>query len=150
MRYSPALSAILANSVLIASLAAMASSQLFKVFLPLVKGRAPDFRRITDYGGFPSAHSAFISACAFSIGLTEGFASRLFGLAVVCTAIIISDILRLRSTVAQSRVDIERLMEKTALPRPENFPQFRSHTRVEVFAGVAWGCLCAYLVFIAW
>ncbi|MGO8694060.1 MAG: divergent PAP2 family protein [Rectinemataceae bacterium] len=143
-----AASSILSNSVLIAALASMVSSQLFKVFLPLAGGRAPDFRRVADYGGFPSAHSAFISACAFSIGLTEGFSSGLFALAVVCAAIIISDILRLRRTVEQSRIDIARLLEKVELPGPERATQFRSHTPVEVVAGVVWGCVCAYLVWL--
>jgi acid phosphatase family membrane protein YuiD len=44
----------------VAAIAAQFSSQAFKVFKPLVKGKPPDFTKIADYGGWPSAHTAFI------------------------------------------------------------------------------------------
>ncbi|HUW41056.1 MAG TPA: divergent PAP2 family protein [Rectinemataceae bacterium] len=144
----PGFISLVANRALLAALAAVASSQLVKVLAPLVHGRAPDPRRFADYGGFPSAHSAFISACAFEIGLVDGFSSGLFALAVVSAAVIISDILRLRSTVERSKADIDILFERTGLARPGTAPQFRSHSPFEVVAGIVWGCLCAYVVFV--
>lgn len=144
----PGFLSLFANRALMAALAAMASSQLVKVLAPLARGRAPDLRRLGDYGGFPSAHSAFISACAFEIGLVDGFGSGIFALAAVSAAIIISDILRLRSTVERSKADIEVLFERTGLARPGAAPQFRSHSPLEVLAGILWGCLCALGIYI--
>jgi len=73
---------ILLNPPLVAALSAMASSQLFKALKPLAKGRMPDLRKIADYGGWPSSHTAFIVACTVSVGIVEGFRSSLFALAL--------------------------------------------------------------------
>lgn len=140
--------ALAANRALVAALAALASSQLLKVLAPVARFRLPDLRRITDYGGFPSAHSAFISACAAEIGFQEGFDSGLFALATVTAAIVISDIIRLRSTVERSKADIEVLLEHNGLSKTGKRPQFRSHSLGEVLAGIAWGCICGYAIWL--
>jgi acid phosphatase family membrane protein YuiD len=141
---------LLFNPPLISAGVAMASSQLFKAIRGLVSGRRVGPSSLADYGGFPSSHSAFIAACATAIGVTEGFRSSLFALAVVAAAIFIYDILRLRTTVAQSKDELDRLLATASLTRLEKPPQFGSHTIPEVLGGIAWGILCALAICLAW
>jgi acid phosphatase family membrane protein YuiD len=138
------------NPPLVSALVAMGSSQLSKAIRPLFGGKPLDIRRLVDYGGFPSSHSAFIAACACAIGFTEGFRSSAFALAVVAASIFIYDILRLRMTVAQSKKELDRLIAREGLERLEPPPQFGAHSLPEVLAGIAWGLACAMIVCLLW
>jgi len=141
---------LLVNPPLVSAMVAMGSSQLSKALRSIVKGQRLDMRRLADYGGFPSSHTAFITACAVAIGVTEGFRSSAFALAVVAASIFIYDILRLRMTVSQSKDEIDRLLKREGLERIRKAPQFGAHSVPEVLAGLAWGLVCAVLVCLIW
>jgi uncharacterized protein len=141
---------IVLNPPLVAALAAMASSQVFKTLKPLFLGKLPDLRKLTDYGGNPSSHTAFIAACTLAAGITEGFRSSAFAVAAVIACILIYDILKLRRTVELNGRETDRLLENAGLERSARLPQFRAHTPPEVFAGVAWGFFWAALVCVLW
>jgi len=141
---------LLVNPPLVSAMVAMGSSQLSKAIRPLFKGQRFDIHRLVDYGGFPSSHTAFITACAVAIGVTEGFRSSAFALAVVAASIFIYDILRLRMTVSQSKDEIDRLLKREGLERIRKAPQFGAHSVPEVLAGLAWGLVCAVLVCLIW
>ena len=138
------------NPALVASLSAMATSQVFKFLRAIAREGRIDLKRISDYGGFPSSHSAFAVAGAVAIGITEGYKSAAFALAVIVAGIFIYDILRLRPTIAQSKKELDRLMERGGLERAERAPQFEAHSLSEVVAGVAWGLVCAVAVCLLW
>jgi acid phosphatase family membrane protein YuiD len=137
---------MLLNPPLVAALSAMASSQVFKVLKPLVKGRLPDIRKIADYGGWPSSHTAFIVACTLSVGIVEGFRSSLFALALVVASILIYDILKMRRVVALDGREIDRMLEHASMSRTETPPQFEGHSPAEVVGGMIWGCAWAIAV----
>ncbi|MEI6385205.1 MAG: divergent PAP2 family protein [Spirochaetota bacterium] len=134
------------NPPLMAAFLAMGSSQLFKYLRSLARGQRPHIKRIVEYGGFPSSHTAFITACVIAIGLTEGFRSSTFALGVVAACIFAYDILRLRMTIAQSKVELDRLIEGAGLTRLEKAPQVAAHSLPEVLAGVVWGFAAALIV----
>ena len=138
------------NPSLVAALGAMASSQVFKFIRSILRDGRVDLKRISDYGSFPSSHSAFAVAGAVAIGINQGFKSAAFALAVIAAAIFIYDILRLRPTIAQSKRELDRLIEKNGLERLEDAPQFEAHSQTEVIAGIVWGILCAVLVSLLW
>ena len=138
------------NPSLVAALGAMASSQIFKFVRAMLREGRVDLRHISDYGGFPSSHSAFAVACAFAIGITEGYSSAAFAIGVIVAAIFIYDILRLRPTIAQSKKELDRLIEKGGLERIDRAPQFEAHSLTEVIAGIVWGLACAALVCLLW
>ena len=141
---------LLLNPPLVSALVAMGSSQVFKAARAHSRGQRANLRRLVDYGGFPSSHTGFITACAAAIGITEGFRSSAFALAAVAASIFIYDILRVRMTVAQSKAEIDRLLGREGLERIEKAPQFGAHSVPEVLAGLAWGILCAALVCLVW
>ena len=137
---------MLLNPPLVAALSAMASAQTFKALKPLLKGEVPDLRKIVDYGGWPSSHTAFIAACTLSVGIVEGFGSSLFAVVGVVASILIYDILKMRRVVALDGREIDRLLARSSLSREEAPPQFKGHSPAEVVAGLVWGFAWALLV----
>jgi uncharacterized protein len=137
---------IFISKPIIAALFAQISSQVFKVFLPMFEGKPPDIRKFADYGGIPSAHTAFIVAVTIAIGLKDGWKSSLFALASVIAAILIYDIIKMRKAVEINLKMTRKLMEEHRFPIQEKIPQFKGHTILEVAAGGIWGVLCAIIV----
>jgi acid phosphatase family membrane protein YuiD len=80
----------------------------------------------------------------------EGFRSGAFALAAVAASIFIYDIVKLRLTIAQSKEELERLIERAGLERMRKAPQFAAHSTTEVLAGLAWGTACALIVCLLW
>jgi hypothetical protein len=138
------------NKPLMAALSAQLSSQVFKVFLPVFRGKPPDLTKIADYGGIPSAHTAFISGVTIAIGLTQGWTSPLTALAGVLSGILIYDILKMRKAVEISLAMGEKALKNAGLEPDEKSPQFKGHSVVEVVAGIAWGTLCAWILCALW
>lgn len=131
----------------LAAIIAQMTAQIFKIFLPLFKGKKPDVMMFFSYGDMPSAHTAFIIGVTFGVGLQEGWNSSLFAFAVVVTSIIIYDIIKLRTAVEVNLKYTRRLMEHNGLPLDEKMPQFKGHSLVEVLSGAAWGILWVIIVF---
>lgn len=137
---------VLLNKPFLAAIIAQVTSQVFKIFLPVFRGKPPDIRKFADYGDIPSAHTAFITGVTVGIGLESGFSSSLFGLAVVMAGILIYDIIKLRKTVEINITLTRALAKKNRIPVPKNIPQFKGHSILEVVAGGAWGALVAVIV----
>jgi uncharacterized protein len=127
------------NPPLVAAVSAMASAQVFKALKALARGGTRDFRKLFHYGGWPSSHTAFIVACAISIGVVEGFRSSLFAATTVVAAILVYDILKMRRVVALDGREIDRLLDRASLDRAETPPQFEGHSPAEVVGGILWG-----------
>lgn len=138
------------NRPLIAAIIAQQSSQFIKVFYPLFKGKAPDFKEYLNYGGMPSAHTAFIIAGTVGAGLAEGFSSTVFAVAAVCAGIIIYDLIKLRTALERSLDMNRRLFEEHSMSYDKKVPQFRGHSSAEVVAGALWGLIWAVLIARFW
>jgi uncharacterized protein len=137
---------IISNRPLVAAVAAMASSQIFKTLRPVIAGKRPRIRDVFNYGGWPSSHTAFIVSCAAAVGLTEGFDSSLFAVAVTVGCILVYDILKMRKVVALGQRETDRLLEKSSMARAEVPPQFAAHSPWEILGGVLWGGAWAAVV----
>ncbi|OHD57086.1 MAG: hypothetical protein A2Y33_09175 [Spirochaetes bacterium GWF1_51_8] len=138
------------NKPLAAALAAQVSAQLFKVILPIFKGKPPDIRQISKYGGIPSGHTAFIVAAAVAVGITSGWKSPLFALAASVSAILIYDILKLRTAVECSLEMGQKSLEAAKQTYERKIPQFKGHSPLEVIAGMIWGIAFAAGVCLLW
>jgi acid phosphatase family membrane protein YuiD len=121
--------------------------QLFKVVFYSLKEHRLRLNYFVSTGGMPSAHTAFVSALAVSVGLNRGFSSEFFTIAFVFSSIIVYDIVRVRGAVqAHSRI-LAVLLEK--LP-PEDripLPQLVGHTIGEVLIGLGGGAGFAAAVY---
>lgn len=137
------------NKVLVSALIAQLTSQLFKVFYPLLKKQKPDLTKINAYGGFPSAHTAFISGATFSLGFSTGFNSPIFGFAVVVSIIIISDIIVIRSKLYENILITYEIAKKLNIEKKEN-ENFKNHTPFDVIFGILYGFFISFIVHILW
>lgn len=131
------------NPPLVAAAFAMGSSQLFKALKPLFRGKGFSLKSLTNYGGFPSGHTAFITGCALALGIDSGFRSGIFALAVVVSCILVYDILKQRKVVDLTRQETERLLATASLSPLEAPPQFKAHSLSEIIGGGIWGSICA-------
>jgi acid phosphatase family membrane protein YuiD len=141
---------LILNKPLVSALAAQLSAQLFKVILPVFRGKLPDIRQLSKYGGIPSGHTAFITAAAVAIGITAGWKSPVFAIAGTVSAILIYDILKLRTAVECSLEMGRMALDGTKQAYERKVPQFKGHSPLEVIAGMAWGIAAAVGVCLLW
>ena len=135
---------------LIVAILSQVSAQLFKVILYSVTERRFAVDRFTNAGGIPSAHTAFVTAVAATIGLQRGVASDIFAVATVFAAIVIYDSFRLRGHVQRHAEVLNRLLApRRAAAGSEgsrddaSLSEHVGHSFPEVVAGVVWGLMFA-------
>lgn len=135
------------NSVPVSFAVAVAvqmACQAFKLVYYSIRVRhfSPHF--FVSAGGFPSAHSAFVTALTVSIGLRSGLGTDAFAVALVFSLIVIYDAYRLRGHVqalARRVNQLARQVENGGEPLSEMV----GHSLAEVSSGVAIGGALATL-----
>jgi acid phosphatase family membrane protein YuiD len=113
------------------------SCQLFKfVFYSIRDGRLSPAYLVTA-GGIPSAHTAFVTALAVSVGMRRGFSSDVFAIAFVFSAIVIYDAFRLRGHVQRHA----QIINKHLLAGTDEEPvsEMVGHSLGEIVAGLLFG-----------
>jgi len=132
---------------LLTAIAVQLACQAFKVVYYSLRERRLSLSWFVSAGGMPSAHSAFVSALALSVGLQDGFGSSVFAVACVFALITIYDAVRLRGAVAHHARILARLAEKHPDVSVGHLNTRLGHTLPEIVAGlVAGGVLAA----LAW
>jgi acid phosphatase family membrane protein YuiD len=128
---------ILPKSLVIA-LAVQLSCQGFKFVTHSWRLGRPSWKHLATFGGMPSAHSAFVTALAVSIGVLTGFTSDLFALAAVFGAIVILDAYKLRGNV-QKQAQVLNRLQTLALPEAERVAinEMVGHSKSEIAVGMA-------------
>ena len=120
---------------LIAAATAIFVGQCWKFFSPLLHGKPPSFRKALQSGGMPSSHTAAAASMTLVTGFHEGFNSSIFAVALVLTAIVAHDAVKVRGTINT----IIRILKKTVPPEilkeEEKLPDSVGHSISEVIAG---------------
>ena len=140
---------ILNNSILISGAAAWCSAQILKTIIHAFVYRSLDPKRLLGDGGMPSSHSATVTAVAISTGITCGFSSPLFGLAMVFAFVVMHDASGVRlETGKQARIlnDILADLYSDKFTPEEKLKEFVGHTHLQVLAGASLGLLIAILL----
>jgi hypothetical protein len=134
---------ILPRSLVIA-LGVQVSCQLIKFLTYSVKQGRPSWKHLATFGGMPSAHSAFVTSLAASVGVLAGFNSELFALAAVFGGIVIFDAYKLRGNVQKQAIVVNRL-QATHLKEDDRIPinEMVGHSAGEIVAGIAWALVVA-------
>ena len=129
----------------LAAILVQLSCQFFKVFLYSIK----ESRFAIDYflsaGGFPSSHSAFVTALTTSVAIQSGIGSDVTAVAAVLSIIVIYDSLRLRGQVERQAEFLNRIREEH-YPHEEKLSERVGHTFPEVAGGMLYGLLLAFLI----
>jgi len=98
--------------VLIISLFAGVLAQVIKFILKVLKNGKIDWSDWDDYGGMPSAHTAFVASLCTAVALQEGVASSTFAVTCIISAILIRDALGLRMYIERHGKLISQLISK--------------------------------------
>lgn len=124
-------------------------AQTIKMLIDLIRTRKIDFSYYISTGGMPSAHSALVSGLATAVGLTEGFGSSSFAIALAFASITMFDAAGVRNAAGQQAKILNQIVEELFAGGQFNFPKLKEllgHTQFEVFAGMATGIVVALLV----
>lgn len=124
-------------------------AQLIKLIINFVKTRKIDMRYFVSTGGMPSAHSATVSGLATSVGLTEGFGSPVFAVALVLAIITMFDASTVRRAAGQQAAVLNQIVHelfKEHKLKNQRLKELLGHTRVEVFMGMLTGIAFATVV----
>jgi uncharacterized protein len=145
--------AILQNHVLIAALASWGLAQLIKVPLEFFRSRHWNWALLFSAGGMPSSHSALVAACAYGIGLYDGFNSSLFALSIAVSMVVIYDATGIRRQAGRHAKLINAMINDLASGHPLKEEQLREvlgHTPLQAVGGMLMGIIIAQLIWMIW
>ena len=136
------------NLTIWAGLSAWVFAQLIKLALHVVRTHRFDPAFLFRLGGMPSSHSAAVVAVATSVGLTDGFGSQLFAVALALAAVVMIDAQTVRRAAGMQARVLNQIVDE--LFKTHHFPQhklveFLGHTRLEVLFGFLLGIFTALL-----
>lgn len=145
----PIIPGIFYNAILVSAVIAWAIAQLLKVVVSVIFLRKLNFQLIFSSGGFPSSHSATVSALTLGIGKYYGWDSPIFAVATVFSTIVLYDAAGVRRAAGKQAEVINRLVER--LHPSLHLDQARlkeliGHTPFEVFGGVSVGIIVGLLI----
>lgn len=126
---------------------ALVSSQVIKFIVETIMYKEINFSRlINGNGGMPSSHSATAASIATAIGITEGFNSPVFALALVFTCIVAYDSSGVRRESGNQAVIINKIVMglKVQGDLKGEFKKLKEqlgHKPLEVFFGIILGII---------
>lgn len=91
-----------------------------------------------DSGGFPSSHSALVSALALSVGIRENFNSTIFAVTLSLACIVIYDAANVRYYSGQNIKITQQMIKDIQNQSDIKFSDPIYHTRVKNVLGHKW------------
>ncbi len=93
-------------------IAAALVAQALKLALDGIRGNF-DFKHfISEYGGMPSSHTAFVIALATMIALKEGITSSAFAISLIFALIVIRDAIGFRRTLGRQSKTLNHIVRE--------------------------------------
>ncbi|MGI6119010.1 MAG: divergent PAP2 family protein [Desulfosporosinus sp.] len=141
----PLIPGIFNNSVLVTAISAWAIAQICKIAVSIILlNRKFDYQIIFSSGGFPSSHSATVSALAAGIAKYYGWDSPIFAVSVIFCVVVLYDAAGVRRAAGKQAEVLNQLVERL-YPSPnldqERLKELIGHTPLEVFGGVIIGII---------
>ena len=142
---------------LLAAIFAAVSAQLVKPLFHYLFEHEWDLGKIFDSGGFPSSHTAMVTALTIAIGIVEGIDSSLFAVILVFSLIVCYDAANVRYYAGKNIQITQQLIKdiqdltQTQLNDPIYLTKIKDilgHKWIEVFGGLLWGALTAGLCYL--
>jgi len=144
---------LLNNYVLIAALTAWALAQIIKVPYEYLRSKEWDWALLLRAGGMPSSHTSLLIGATHAIGLSSGFDSPVFALAVAISMVVVYDATGIRRQAGMHAALINGMLRDMAAGHPLKQEQLREvlgHTPLEVVGGFFLGIIIAQLVWFFW
>lgn len=145
----PIFPGIFNNTILISAISAWFIAQFLKVIVNLLLIRKLNFSLFFSSGGFPSSHSAMVSALALGVGRYYGWDSPIFAVAAVFVIVVLYDATGVRRAAGKQAEVLNRLVERLYHGpdlAQERLKELIGHTPFEVFGGVMVGVIVGLVV----
>ncbi|TFH35737.1 MAG: divergent PAP2 family protein [Anaerolineales bacterium] len=134
---------IFSNHVLISALIAWSLAQVLKMPVHYLRTKERDWSLLLRAGGMPSSHTALVSGIAHGIGLSLGFDSPLFALAVAFAMIVTYDATGIRRQAGRHAIIINAMINDFLEGDPEHatekLREVLGHSPAEAIAGLIMG-----------
>lgn len=141
--------ALFTNKCLVAAGTAWTLAQVIKLPLEYWLHHEWNWHLLISAGGMPSSHSALVTGVAVAIGLTQGFNSPIFAVAIVMAMIVIYDATGVRRHAGDQARVLNLMIDELFTGHPlaeKELKEVLGHTPREVVAGIALGIIVALLV----
>lgn len=146
--YYSALFDLLNNPVISIPLLAWFITQTIKVVIIAIKDKKFGLGLYFIPGGFPSSHSAAVTALCTVVGFLAGIDSIVFGVALGFTAFVLYDASVIRRAAQKQARSLNEVMEFIKLREMEPLREVLGHSFVEVFSGSVIGIVTGVLMII--
>lgn len=129
-------------------------AQALKPFFNYIKTHEWNWSLLKDSGGFPSSHSAMVSALALAVGIQEQFSSTIFAVTLTVAVIVVYDAANVRYYSGQNIKITQQLVkdihEKLNVDLDSPIYQTKvknvlGHKWIEVIGGIILGMLVALI-----
>lgn len=134
---------LFSNHVLISALSVWGLAQVLKIPIHYFQTGKRDWSLLFRAGGMPSSHSALVSATAHGIGLTQGYDSPYFALAVAFAMVVIYDATGIRRQAGRHATIINAIVNDFLEGHPEHgsekLKEVLGHSPGEAAVGVIMG-----------
>lgn len=144
---------LFSNYILNVALLSWFSAQVIKTLLNFIKTGKFNPERMIGAGGMPSAHSASVCGLTIAIAKTSGFASPMFAIAFLFSAVVMYDAMGVRRAAGDQAKVINMIVRKNKsditsyTPKHKNqLKEFLGHTPAEVLGGAILGIVIALLL----
>lgn len=126
------------------------TTQLLKFIIQAAKGELR-WSTLQEYGGMPSAHTAFVVSLDTVIWRQEGLASPAFAVGVIFSLLIIRDAIGLRQFLSQHgrvlNMLIKDLPDEMEAKYPTKLAERMGHTPLQALVGGMVGFLLGYVLY---
>jgi len=127
-------------------------AQIIKFLTKSLKQKRLSRRSWLGYGGWPSVHTATVSALLTIIWLTDGIESTGFAVALVMAVLTVRDALGLRNFLGEHGKVLNLLISDLPIDKkrqyPEHLREHLGHTIPEVAGGAIIGFALSWLIYI--
>ena len=131
-------------------LVAGVGAQLVKFIIQILRGEFA-WARLQEYGGMPSAHTAFVVSLTTAVGLHEGWDSAAFAIAFIFALLIIRDAIGLRQFLSQHgrilNMLIKDLPDNVEAKYPHKLEERFGHTPFQALVGGIIGLTVALVLY---
>ena len=138
------------NPIAICAFLGWLTAQSTKVVLGVIREKKFNFRWFAGSGGFPSSHSAGVTALAASVGLYEGVGTAIFVVTLMFSIVVILDAQGVRRSTGQQATILNKIMEDLYWRghiEENRLKELIGHTPVQTLAGILIGLIVTFAMF---
>lgn len=123
-------------------------AQFLKMTFYFANNRRMNFKILTETGGMPSSHSAFVIALTTSIAIIEGYRSTNFAIALGFSFVVMYDAAGLRRSAGKMAAVLNKIVDEVYYSKPtrpgERLIELLGHTPTEVIMGALLGIVVSF------